>query len=333
MAMMTTTYPELTAPGVEVWIQEEADNVMIKSLYNKVFSVETTNKLFEDDSSWSGIDYPELVGESAASPEDELLIGYTWRYELNTYKRKMAISSLLNKVDQYSIAQAEEMSRELARKAAQGRDINAFSVFRKAFDPTVTYGDGMPLISVQHPRKDGGAAQRNTFLDGVQDELSYDALKDLEDVMYEVFSNKGIPLNIGLESKLMLMVTPYNREVALQIAECDKIPGSVDESVNYFKGRNVDVLVNPYISWRFAYNRGETTSTDRVTYDKRYFLIDPSFAKKLLKFKQLQNFEVKAWEDEDTDVMYAKVADVYAYGISGWQGIVGSLGDGSTYSS
>lgn len=329
--MITTKYPELTATGVEVWIQEEADSVMPKTLLNKVFSVETTNKLYEDDSSWSGIDYPELVGEAASSPEDELLIGYTWRYELNTYKRKMAISSLLNKVDQYSIAQAEEMSRELARKAAQGRDVNAFSVFRKAFDPDVTYGDGRPFISTQHPRKDGGPAQRNTFLDGVQDKLSYDAVKDLEDVMYEVFSNKGIPLNIGLESKLVLMVTPYNREVALQIAECDKIPGSVDESVNYFKGRNLDVLVNPYISWRFAYNRGETTSTDRETYDQRYFLIDPSFAKKLLKFKQLQNFEIKAWEDEDTDVMYAKVADVYAFGISGWFGVVASLGDESTY--
>jgi len=329
--MITSTYPELTVCGVENWIQEEADNVMVKTLLSKLFSVETTNKLFEDDSSWSGIDYPELVGESAASPEDELLIGYTYRYELNTYKRKMAISSLLNKVDQYSIAQAEDMSRELARKAAQGRDINAFSIFRNAFDNTVLYGDGMPLISVQHPRKDGGTAQRNTFLDGVQDALSYDALKDLEDVMYEVFSNKGIPLNIGLESKLILMVTPYNREEALQIAEADMVPGSVDESVNYFKGRNMDVLVNPYMSWRFAYNRGETASTDRVTYDKRYFLIDPSFTGRLLKFKQLQNFEIKAWEDEDTDVMYAKVADVYAYGVSGWQGIVGSLGDGSTH--
>lgn len=329
--MITTGFPELTAPGVEVWIQEEGDSAMVKTLLNKVFSVETTNKLYEDDSSWSGIDYPELVGESAASPEDELLIGYTWRYELNTYKRKMAISSLLNKVDLYGIAQAEDMARELAKKAAQGRDINAFSVFRNAFSSSYVFGDGMPLVSVQHPRKDGGTAQRNTFLDGVQDALSYDALKDLEDVMYEVFSNKGIPLNIGLESKLVLMVTPYNREEALQLAECDMVPGSVDESVNYFKGRNMDVLVNPYISWRFAYNRGETASTDRVTYDKRYFLIDPSFSKKLLKFKQLQSFEVKAWEDEDTDVMYAKVADVYAYGISGWYGIVGSLGDGSTH--
>jgi len=301
MAMLTSNKAELTAPGIEVWIQEEADNVMMKSLYQKIFSVETTGRLYEDDSSWAGIDYPELVGETASSPEDDLLIGYTWRYELNTYKRKMSVSSLLNKTDLYNIAQAEDMSRELAKKAIQGRDVNAFSVFRQAFESTVTYGDGKS--------------------------------KDLEDVMYEVLSNKGIPLSIGLDSKLILMVAPYNREVALQIAECDKIPGNADESVNYFKGRNVDVLVNPYISHRFAVHKGETSESDRTVYDQRFFLIDPGMAKKLLKFKQLQNFEVKAWEDEDTDQMYAKVADVYSFGISGWYGIVGSLGDGSTYTS
>lgn len=329
--MNTGKYPELTVQGIETWIEEEADSAMIKTLLNKVFTVETTGKLYEDDSSWAGLGFPELVGESQASPEDDLLLGYTWRYELNTYKLKTSVSSLLDKTDLYGIARAENMSRELGKKAAQGRDIKAFSVFRRAFDNTKLYGDGMPLISVQHPRKDGGAAQRNTFLDGVQDELGYDALKDLEDVMFEVFSNKGLPLNIGLDSKLMLMITPYNREEALQVAEADKIPGSVDESVNYFKGRNLDVLVNPFMSWRFASLEGETTSTDRVTYDKRFFLIDPSFAKRLLKFKQLGNYEVKAWEDKDTDQMYAKVADTFAFGISGWYGIVGSLGDGTTY--
>lgn len=331
--MNTGQFPRLTAPGIEMWMQEEADSAMFKSMYTKLFSVETTNRLYEDDSSWAGIDYPELVGEQAASPEDSFLLGYTWRYQQNTYKRKMSVSSLLDKVDLYGVAQAENMSRELSRKAIQGRDINAFSVLRRAFDATVVYGDAKPLISVAHPRKDGGAAQRNTFLDGVQRPLSYDNLKLLEDVLFNVVSNKGIPLNIGMDSKPLLIVTRYNREAALQIAEADSIPGSADESVNYFKGRNLDVMVVPYLDHIFAFNQGETASTDRETWDKRYFLVDPTLVKKMLKFKQLQNFEVKSWEDKDTDQMMAKVVDVYAYGISGWYGITGSLGDGTTYAS
>ncbi len=326
--MLTTNMDRLTVPGVEAWIDEEAK--LYKPMFTKLFTLETTSRLYEDESSFSGIDFPEEVAENAASPESSFSLGYTWRYEQKVFKRKVAVSKLLEKTDLYGIISAEKNSRALAQVAAQGRDVNAFSVFRKAFDSTVTYGDGVSLVSVAHPRKSGSAVQRNTFLDGVQRVLSYDNAKLLEDVLIEVYSNSDIPLDVAMNNRLVLMVPPYLRESALQIAECEKIPGTADESINYFKGRNFDVLVNPYISWRFAYKMGETASTDRTTFDKRWFLIDPSFASKILKFKQIQDFEVNAWEDYDTDTMYAKVADVYAVGTSGWVGVGGSLGDAST---
>lgn len=331
MAMNTAQYPELTAPGIEMWMEEEAK--MYSPLFPKVFSLETTSRLYEDDSSIAGIDYPEEISEGGASPEDDFLVGYTWRYEPKIFSRKVSITRLMELTDLYGkIAKAESRSRELSRKAAQGRDVQAFSIFRLAFSATKLYGDGKSLISVAHPRKDGGTAQRNTFLDGVQRVLSYDNLKLLEDVLIEVYSNKGIPIDVGLNSKLMLMVTPYNREAALQIAETDSgTPGVADNSVNYFKGRNVDVFVNPYLSWRFAYKLGETSSTARETWDARYFLLDPYYSKQLLKFKQLQDFDVKAWQDEDTRTWYANVYDVFSVGISGWFGIAGSLGDGTTH--
>lgn len=329
MPMQTSAYAELTAPGIEMWMDEEAKKH--KPMFTQVFSLDETSRLYEDDSSIAGIDYPEIVGESASSPEDEFLIGYMWRYEQKIYKRKISISKLLQQTDLYG--KMKKDSKELSSKAAQGRDVRAFSVFRNAFNDNVTYGDGKPLISVAHPRKDGGTAQRNTFLDGSQRPLTYDNLKLLEDVVIEVVNNKGLPIHVGLDSKLLLMVTPYNREVALQIAQTDGTPGTADHSVNYFKGRNMDVLVCPYISWRFAYKMGDTTSNEREEWDKRYFLLDPSYSKKLLKFKAIQDFAVNAWEDDDTDVWYAKVRDVFAVGISGWYGIAGSKGDGTTYTS
>jgi len=329
--MNTALYPELTAPGIEMWMEEEAK--LYSPMFPKVFSIETTSRLYEDDSSIAGIDFPEEIAEGAASPEDEFLVGYMWRYEPKIFSKKVSITRLMELTDLYGkIAKAESRSRELSRKAAQGRDVQAFSIFRLAFSATKLYGDGKPLISVAHPRKDGGAVQRNTFLDGVQRPLTYDNLKLLEDVLIEVYSNKGIPIDVGLNAKLMLMVTPYNRETALQIAEADGIPETDDHRVNYFKGRNVDVFVNPYLSWRFAYKMGETTSTNRETWDKRFFLLDPYYSKQLLKFKQLQDFDVKAWQDEDTRTWYANVYDVFSVGISGWYGIAGSLGDGTTHS-
>ena len=325
--MVTSLYSELTAPGIEMWMDEEAK--LHTPMFTQVFSLENTSRLYEDDSSMAGIDYPEVVGEAAASPEDEFLIGYTWRYEQKVYKRKISVSKLMQQTDLYG--RMKQDSKELSKKASQNRDIRAFGIFRNAFSSSYLYGDSQELISVAHPRKDGGANQRNTFLDGVQRVLTYDNLKLLEDVLIEVVNNKGIPIHVGLDAKLMLLVTPYNRETALQIAQADGTPGTADHSVNYFKGRNMDVLVCPYISWRFAYKMGDTSSTDREAWDKRYFLLDPSYSKKFLKFKALQDFDVKAWEDADTDVWYARVRDVFAVGISGWFGISGSLGDGTTY--
>lgn len=324
--MQTAGYSDLTAPGIEMWMEEEAK--LYKPMFTKIFDLETTSRLYEDDSSIAGIGFLEEVGEAAAAPEDEYLIGYMWRYEQKVYKKKISVSRLLQQTDLYD--KMETNSKDLSRKAAQSRDVQAFSIFRKAFDTGTTYGDGKPLVANDHPRKDGGDAQRNTFLDDEQKPLSYDNLKLLEDVLIEVYSNNGMPIDVGLNAKLILMVTPYNREKALQIAEADGTPGTADNSVNYFKGRNVDVFVNPYLSWRFANAMNETTETSRETYDERYFLLDPYYTKKLLKFKQLQDFETEAWEDKDTDVWYAKVRDVFAVGISGWFGVAGSKGDSSS---
>lgn len=330
--MNTAGFSELTAPGVEMWMEEEAK--LHKPAFTRIFALETTSRLYEDDSSIAGVDFPEEISEGGSSPEDEFLLGYTWRYEPKIYAKKIAITKLLELTDLYGqVSKPESRARELSKKAVMGRDVNAFAIFRNAFTSTVTYGDGKPFISTAHPRKDGGTAQSNTFSDGVQRALSYDNLKLLEDVVIEVYSNKGIPIDVGLNAKLILMVAPYNREAALQIAEADGTPGTADNSVNYFKGRNVDVFVNPYLSWRYAYKMGDTTSTDRETYDARYFLLDPYYTKKELKFKQLQDFDIKAWQDEDTSIWYTRVRDYYAVGISGWYGVAGSLGDGTTYSS
>lgn len=328
---LTTTHPELTAPGVEAWLEEEA--MLHKPMFTKLFQLETTSRLYEDDSSVAGIGYLEEVNEAGTSPEDNFTLGYESRYQQKVFKKKISVSKLLEKTDLYSIIDGEKRTRELSRKAAQSRDIRAFEVLRRGFDSSLTYGDGKSLISTAHPRKDGGASQSNTFSDGIQRSLSYDAAKEMEDQIMEVVSNSGTPIDVAMNGNMVLVVTPYNREVALQIAETeDGRPGEGDHGVNYWKGRSLDVMEVPYMSHRYARAMGETTSTDRTTYDQRWFLIDPYYAKKVLKFKQIQDFEIKSWEDEDTDVMYAKVADIFAVGTSGWYGIGGSLGDNTTLS-
>lgn len=325
--MTTTSQANLTAPGIEMWMEEEAK--LYKPMFTQLFSLEGTSRLYEDDSSWAGIDYPEEVNEAAAKPEQQFTLGYTWRYSQKVYKRKVALSTLLDKTDLYG--KVKNRSKDLAKKAAQGRDVNAFSVLRNAFDPAHVYGDGKTLISVAHPIKATGGVQKNTFDDGVQRELNYDSVKMARDQMTRWVSNSGIPLDIGLNGNLVLVTTPYNSEAAFQVLQAEGKPSTADNDRNYIKGLNIDLMIVPYLSHTFAYKQGDTDSTDADTYDKRWFLMDKYYAKQCLKFKALQDFEIKAWQDEDTDVYYGGVTDIYAYGISNYLGIFGSLGDGTTF--
>jgi hypothetical protein len=326
--MTTTSQAALTAPGIEMWMEEEAK--LYKPMFTQLFNLESASRLYEDDSSWAGIDYPEEVNEAAAKPEQQLTLGYTWRYSQRVYKRKVALSTLMDKTDLYGIV--KNRSKDLSKKAAQGRDVNAFSVLRNAFSSSVVYGDGKSLVSVAHPIKATGGVQKNTFADGVQRPLTYENVKIARDQMTRWFSNSGMPLDVGLNGNLTLVTTPYNSEAAFQVLYADGKPGTADNDRNYIKGLNIDLMIVPFLGHNFAYKQGDTSSTDADTWDKRWFLMDRYYAKQCLKFKALQDFEIKAWRDDDTDVYYGGVSDIYAYGISNYLGVFGSLGDATTLS-
>lgn len=327
--MTTTSQAALTAPGIEMWMEEEAK--LYKPMFTQLFSLESTSRLYEDDSSWAGVDYPEEVNEAAAKPEQQFTLGYTWRYSQKVYKRKVALSTLLDGTDLYDIV--KKRSKDLSKKSAQGRDVNAFSVLRNAWSQSYLFGDGKSFISTAHPIKATGGTQANTFADGVQRTLEYDNVKMARDQMTRWYSNAGIPLDVGLNGNLVLVTTPYNSEAAFQVLEADGKPGTANNDRNYIKGLNFDLMIVPYLAHNFAYKQGDTSSTDADTWDKRWFLMDKYYAKMALKFKALQDFEIKAWRDEDTDVFYGGVTDIYAYGISNYLGVFGSLGDGTTFAS
>jgi hypothetical protein len=329
---ITSDYPELTDVGVEQWMEEAAKKH--EPLYTEIFDDGKTSRLWEDESSYAPIGLLDEVAEAAASPVANIQLGYNWRYEQKIFKQKIPLGEIMQKVDQYNILTDEKHAKELATSAALSRDVRAFSMFRRAFDSDKTYGDGESMISTSHPRKDGGAAQSNTFADGIQREMTYENAILLEDQMYKTKSNSGVPLMVGT-GNVLLMVPTKLRHKAMQIADTDDgIPGETDHGVNYWyaKGSEFSVLVNPYLDHQWAYMEGETTSTDAATYNKRWFLMDMAYARNMLKFKYLMDFEAKAWEDKDTDVMWSKIIDSFSVGLSGWFGIYGSKGDGSDLS-
>jgi hypothetical protein len=335
MGSNTGTMVKSVALDFEEFFNEEL--ALTKSFYGELYGVKPTSQLSKKYSSIAFADIPEETAENQGAIADDVQEGYDWEVAVKSWSKKLSLTYLLKKTDQSGLHTIEEYARDLARKAVLGRDVQTMGIpFARAFDTTKTYGDGKQMISLSHPRKDSGTAQMNTFADGVQRALDYDALILLEDEFASLVSNKGVPLDIGINGNLTLMVTPLNREVAMQITECKGEPDVLTNNINYWKGRSVNLIVNPYMAHVWAKKTGITAvaKTSASNYwDSMYFLMDTTWAKKMLQMDELAGINTETEYVKDTREEIARVWDDFGVGIKGWYGIAGSKGDVSTFAS
>lgn len=338
MAHQTTNW-QAWKPEIDAYIQDEEAN-QPKSAYKQIFSVNSTDRLQINDVGWAGMGPMESVGELGDAVEDESQEGYQTPYNMLNYRKYAKFSSNLMRTDQSGVT--ENLARDLARVPEYTRDLNLFSVLRRAFDTTLTLGSGVQLISTVVPRKDGEGTQTNTLSGGVQSPLTYDTALEAQDVLLALLSNSGNILGAGDASRnKLLIVGPYLREDAFQIAGVqgpDQEPDSAENNMNYFrKGDKFDVLVTKFISYEAAVQAGETTVSKTSTsnyWDSMWFVADVALMKRSFKLFVQEGYPY--YDDEITksnEAMLKYVYDMYAYGVSSNLVISGSKGDSSTFSS
>lgn len=325
-------------PEIDTFVQDEKDNLP-KSTYSSLFTERTTNRLQLSDINYSNVTPFMEVGELEDGEEDSLVEGYRFNYNRKHFRKIVTFSNALYQNDQLDTA--EEMARAPIAMRQQSRDLHAFSMFRRAWDSNRTFGDGVTLISTAHPKKASGGTQANTYADGVQLALSYDNALTLQDQLLSVTSNNGNLLSIGDTSNNKLLVVPTAlRETAFQIAGVnadDRQPDTADNNANYFrKGDKFDVLVTKYLSYEAARQMGETAvakSSASNYFDSMWFIVDTALAKKYFKFYEQEGYPYEADKFvEENESMKYYFYDSYAYGNSGFFPIVGSKGDGTTFS-
>ena len=338
MSTVTTNEMEVWSKEIDTYIEEEK-GLMLTPAYRKLANVTKNSDLYNSDKTISGFSPMEEVGEGGNALSDAPLDGYEARYYLKEFRKSVTFTSTMRETSRHG--EVMEQSKSFATAPEYTRNLEVMGILRNGWDTTITYGDSKQVISLSHARKDGGTAQGNTFDDGVQRPLSYDAVKRLEDVMGYTVSNSGNILETGAEDRKKILVTTFNNRLeAFKIADVASgmEPDTAENNQNYFvKGANFDVLITKALSHNAAFLMGETsvarTSTSNY-YDSMWFIVDPELAKKYFKVMEMPGYPETRTEIQVLNGNLIKVIDdKYKKGMSHWMWVYGSKGDNTTFAS
>ncbi len=323
---------------INSYIEDEQSKIL-KGDYNYMFNVSTTNRLDYTDKTYAANGPLQEVGDLGDSPIDEDTDGFRTVYSRQTYRLSKGFSSNLVETDQHG--EVEKRARNLPRTLEYTRDLKIFGYIRNAFTPTQLLSDGKPLASTGHLRYDGGAAQTNTFADGVQRPLTYDNALALRDVLRSTVSGSGNLLSLGASKrKACLWVARDLQEEAFQIADVGSVlkPDTADNNRNFFvEGANFDVAVLDFVSYEAARQNGETAvaKTSNANYwDRMWGVCDVESMKQYFNVLIGVGYSNGVYDEEvvkKNQVLMKYANDKYAYGASSFLGFTASKGDGTSY--
>lgn len=307
---MTMATPEwvdaLDAPFRTIY-NEVVENEEPKMMYDKIFHVLGSDKAFEEDAAFSGIGLLEETAELQALPYEDADPGWITTYVHREFKKGRQVSKKMVQDEKWNII--SNLPKTLALAKVHTFETAAADVFNGGFTvggtglATFTAPDGQALFSASHVNRRGNITQSNYITTA----LSTAALETATTAMQNRKDSKGNTIVFHPDT---LIVPPALQWKARNILEANGSIGNNYNDINTMKGA-LNLIVWPYL----------TSST-------AWFLID-STAHQLIFFKRTdEGVEGPVW-DFDLGSAKWKIETRFSVGFSAWQGVFGSLGDGS----
>lgn len=310
----------VSARFAEVFDQEKEGYDPFRYKAN-LFKHKTSDKTRERHTGKTGVDFFTKMGDGGGLTYDNRLQTYATEYVFHRFGEGVQVTK--SQLQDRDFDMILDEFKDLVRAGIESMDKHAFDVFNTAFQttdasanrPISRYGDGKPLCSTVHPRKDGGTAQSNAS--STSKVLSETNLEDGRIAIEEQLTDKGKPMT--RRGKYLLLVPPALEKTAVLITHSDQRQGTANNDANFYGGGMMDVLATP---WLGAQHGGSDTA---------WFLVTPETAK--LFFWERQGMEKDRQVDFNTKNVKFSVDARWAAGFSDWRGIYGSKGDSSAYSS
>lgn len=305
MSSYRSSFGDLLEPGFREIFDDKYSE--LPQVFPQLFHVNTSTKQDEKDSAVSGFGLMQVTGEGEQVDYEDPVQMYDVTYTHQKYTKGFKISEELYEDDQYNVMNKKPAA--LARSARRTAEASAANVFNRAFNTSYLGGDGMPLLSVQHPRSDGGTSQSNASSTGIT--LTETNLETARTAFREQLDDKG--MRIQAMPKILLVPVNLEKQANIIINSTMR-SGTADNDYNFYKG------MFKIIAWEYL-----------TLNDTMWFLLDPSlhelhwFWRIKPEFKQDTAF--------DTGMALFKTRARFSNGWSDWRGTWGSKGDGAAYAS
>lgn len=268
----------------------------------------------------TGLAYPTVFAEGAAIPSDSRILGYKTSMTPQLQGSSIVVTQRALKDRDYN-SQLDEF-KDLGVTMTEKMDRDFFGIFNNAFTAQSSlpsylfgYGDGKPLASTLHPRKDGGTAQSNASAAGIT--LTVDNLNTARIALLRQLDDRGKPARVG-SGKLILLVPTELEAQAVEITKSIKRANTANNNVNVYDGI-VTVVASKWIA---------ETGTNGVA--TQWHLIDPQVAK--LLFVLREGVQTHTATDANTLNKTFYAYDRTCAGWTDWRGTWHSKGDAQVYS-
>ena len=271
--------------------------------HREIFETETSERSFEEETKLSGFSAAPVKFEGAAMAYDNAQEAWTARYQHETIAMGFSITEEAIEDNLYDSLSAR-YTKALARAMAYTKQVKAAAVLNNAFSSSVTYGDGQPLISTQHPLISGGV---NSNRPAVAADLNETSLENAVIQIAAWTDERGL-LIAARPTKLV--VPPALQFVATRLLETELRVSTADNDINALKN-NGSISGGYTINHYLTDNNAWFLTTD-VPNGLKHFVRTP-----------LQN---SMDADFDTGNSRYKARERYSFGVSDPLGIYGSPG-------
>ena len=191
----------------------------------EIYETETSERSFEEETKLSGFGAAPVKNEGAAIAYDNAQEAFTARYNHETISMGFSITEEAIEDNLYDSLSAR-YTKALARAMAYTKQVKAAAILNSAFDPAVTYGDGVELCSTAHPLVSGGTNSNEPATGADLNETSLEAAV----IQIAAWTDERGLLIASRPTKLV--VPPDLQFVATRLLETELRVNTADNDIN-----------------------------------------------------------------------------------------------------